>query len=121
MVYGMKRVLRLLTLAGAVAGAVWYARQQSEPQPAAPSGEWTPRPKLQAVPDALETPDPGPAPDDLTEIKGIGPVYAAKLEALGIRTFTDLAGSDPIRLAEEFDPRASVEDWIGEAKDRVAG
>jgi predicted flap endonuclease-1-like 5' DNA nuclease len=73
------------------------------------------------VPDAPVAIDPAPAQDDLSEIKGIGPVYAAKLEALGIRTFADLAGADPAKLAEEFDPRAAVEDWITEAKDRVAG
>jgi predicted flap endonuclease-1-like 5' DNA nuclease len=122
----MKRVLRLLTLAGAVVGAVWYARQHAEPEPATPSGEWTPRPQLRAVPDAEAAPEvtasmpEAAAKDDLTAIKGIGPVYAAKLSAIGIETFAALAGADPVELAAEFDPRAAVEDWISEAKDRVA-
>ena len=126
----MKRVLRLLTLAGAVAGAVWYARQHAEPQAAAPTGEWKPRPQLRAVPDPVgpapaeteaETvaPDQGATPDDLTEIKGIGPKYSSQLNELGITTMAGLAAADPAQLAEQFDPRASVEDWVNEAKGRL--
>ena len=113
----MKRILRLLTLAGAVAGAVWYARQQAAPEPAPSGGEWTPRPQLRAVPDPAEEDSTG---DDLTEIHGIGPKYAAQLSSLGIETFAALADSDPTELAEQLDPRASVEDWITEAKGRTS-
>jgi predicted flap endonuclease-1-like 5' DNA nuclease len=35
---------------------------------------------------------------NLTEIEGIGPVISAALEAQGIRSFTDLAGTDVARL-----------------------
>ena len=119
----MKRVLRLLTLAGAVAGAVWYARQQSDPTPAPPTGEWTPRPPLRAVPDpepttAVDEPG-GEDGDDLTEIKGIGPYYAGQLGALGIQTFAALAEADPAELGEQLDARAGVEDWIAEARGRL--
>ena len=37
--------------------------------------------------------------DDLTEIRGIGPAIARKLEELGVHTFADLAKSDPEDLA----------------------
>ena len=119
----MKRVFRLITLAGAVAGAVWYARQQSEPAATPATGEWTARPDLRAVPD----PEPAPAADgaagedgdDLTEIKGIGPHYAGQLGALGIRTFAALAAADPADLGQKLDARAGVESWIAEARGRL--
>ena len=121
----MKRLLRLLTLAGAVAGAVWYARQQSEPAPAPATapGEWKPRPALRAVPDPEPEPPEGDESDqhgdDLTEIKGIGPHYAEQLGALGIRTFAALAEADPSELGEQLDARAGVEEWIAEARSRI--
>lgn len=122
----MKRVLQLLALAGAAAGAVWYARQQSEPRAAAPTGEWTARPQLRAVPEpAAETaPAPQPSPgdtDDLTEIKGIGPKFAEQLLRLGIDSFEALAAADPDALAEQLDGPAAVESWIGEARARLEG
>ncbi len=121
----MKRILRLLSLAGAVAGAVWYARQQGEQEPV-PSGEWAARPNLQAVPDPKEAserakpskPTGQSLADDLTEIKGIGPVYARKLGEQGITSFADLAAADPEVLSEILDSRAGIEDWIAQAKDR---
>jgi predicted flap endonuclease-1-like 5' DNA nuclease len=109
----MKRLLRFLTVAGAVAGAVWYSRQEATPEPAA-SGEWVPRPQLKAVPDETAT----SGTDDLTEIKGIGPKYAAQLTALGINSFAALAAADPASLSASLDARARVEDWIGQAKER---
>lgn len=115
----MKRVLRLLTLAGAVAGAVWYSRQQSETVMESAGGEWKARPRLQAVPDQSE---PAPAAqrsqDDLTEIKGVGPKYSQQLEALGISSFASLAAADPEALSAEFEARADVEDWIAQARTR---
>jgi predicted flap endonuclease-1-like 5' DNA nuclease len=48
------------------------------------------------------------APDDLTVIKGIGPVVQQKLQALGIRTFDDLAAADPETLAEQLKGRQPI-------------
>lgn len=49
-----------------------------------------------------QTPPPPPPaePDDLTAIKGVGPVLAARLSEAGITRFTELAGTDPERVAE---------------------
>lgn len=116
----MKRVLQLLALAGAAVGAVWYARQQSHPETADPSGEWAARPNLRAVPDApTETPADAPSADDLTEIKGIGPKFAEQLSALGIDSFAALAAADPGTLSEQLDGPAAVEAWIDEARQRL--
>ena len=119
----MKRVLRLLTLAGAVAGAVWYSRQQSETAAEPAGGEWKAKPSLRAVPDPTEpTPETAAAAaaDDLKEIKGVGPKYSQQLADLGITSFASLAAADPETLAAAFDARAEVEDWIAQAKARTA-
>jgi len=114
----MKRVLRLLTLAGAVAGAVWYSRQQSETVTESAGGEWKARPKLQAVPDQAAPAAPRGSEDDLTEIKGVGPKYSQQLKELGISSFASLAAADPEALSAEFEARADVEDWIAQARTR---
>ncbi len=109
----MKRVLRFLTLAGAVAGAVWYARQRGQAFPS--EGAWESRPpELKAVPDPA--PSSVSSADDLTRIKGIGPVSAKKLTDIGITTFAELAAADPAAVAARFDSRANVADWITQAK-----
>ncbi|MDH3606024.1 MAG: helix-hairpin-helix domain-containing protein [Acidimicrobiia bacterium] len=117
----MKRLLSLLAVAGAVAGAVWYTRQQDGAVPAPAEGEWTARPKLKAVPDSPVAAAPGAAEDDLTAIKGIGPKYSEQLASLGVTSFTQLATADPATLKASFDARASVEDWIAQAKERAGG
>lgn len=119
----MKRVLRFLTLAGAVAGAVWYARQSSQPRSTPAEGEWAARPELKAVPDPVapsaEASAEPAAVDDLTDIKGIGPKYSQILQEQGITSFSDLAGADPAALSERFDARADVDGWIAQARDRM--
>jgi predicted flap endonuclease-1-like 5' DNA nuclease len=64
-------------------------------------------------------------PDDLTVIKGIGPVVQEKLHALGIRTFGDLAAADPAKLVEQLKGRqpiseALVRGWTKAADQRTA-
>ena len=116
----MKHVLRLLTLAGAVAGAVWYSRQQSRDRRRNP-------PVVSGRPDrscrrCLIRPRRRPrrpeSDDDLTEIKGVGPKYSQQLNELGISSFASLAAADPEALSAEFEARADVEDWIAQARTR---
>jgi predicted flap endonuclease-1-like 5' DNA nuclease len=111
----MKRLLRLLTVAGAVAGAFWYSRQKAKPEPASTAGEWVARPHLKVVPEVAAP----SGTDDLTEIKGIGPKYAQRLAELDITSFAALAAADPISLAESLDARARVGDWITQARART--
>lgn len=56
---------------------------------------------------------------DLTEIKGIGPTYARRLQAAGILTYADVAAADPEYLREvtrATGAQADPETWIAEAR-----
>lgn len=92
-----------------------------------PAAEERPAPP-EAPPAATQ---PGPAapaapggPDDLTEIKGIGPAVQEKLRELGIATFGDLAAADPDRLVDQLKgtqpvSKARVQGWTEEARARA--
>jgi branched-chain amino acid transport system ATP-binding protein len=59
--------------------------------------------------------------DDLTLIKGIGPVNAGKLRAHGVTTFAQVAAWTEVDVAAveiylDFDGRIAREDWIGQAR-----
>ena len=62
-------------------------------------------------------------PDDLTIIKGIGPVFQRKLRDMGIDSFQQLANLDPEHLRRVLDiknwQRVDIEDWVAQAKDWV--
>ncbi|MCA9977540.1 MAG: hypothetical protein KC413_17395 [Anaerolineales bacterium] len=64
------------------------------------------------------------APDDLTLIHGIGPVYARRLQEAGIHTFADLAALAPEKIAEIVGLRewqaASPLEWIADAQARAS-
>ena len=67
-----------------------------------------------------------PAGDDLTRIRGIGPVNARKLADHGVTSFAQIAAwtKADIMAAEaylEFDGRIEREDWMGQARDLAAG
>ena len=61
--------------------------------------------------------------DDLTEIIGVGNVFAATLHKLGIYHFRQIAAFGPAELArvnaelKEFKGRIEQDDWIGQAKE----
>jgi len=105
----MKRIFRLTGFLAAVAGALWLMRD---------------RLISLALPREPEPPTfrvgPGASLDDLTEIKGIGDVFAGRLAAIGIITFQDLALSDAATVAQRLDTQSSrVEDWIAQARLRT--
>lgn len=60
-------------------------------------------------------------PDDLTVIKGVGPVYQWKLRDAGVNTYGQLATSDADQLWRLLDikdwQRVNVESWIEQARD----
>jgi predicted flap endonuclease-1-like 5' DNA nuclease len=65
-----------------------------------------------------------PVPDDLTEIKGIGPAMQNRLRALGITTFADLAAADPDQLMKQLKGAqplslGRVRHWTEAARERA--
>lgn len=60
-------------------------------------------------------------PDNLTVIKGIGPIYQWKLRDIGIHTFQQLAQAEAEQLRRKLDikkwQRANVDSWIEQARD----
>ncbi len=61
----------------------------------------------------------GDSGGNLTDINGIGPNYAARLEAAGITSIADLAKADAEDIASKMDViggSSAIEDWIAQAK-----
>ena len=60
-------------------------------------------------------------PDDMTVVRGIGPVYQWKLRDAGVNTYAQLAASDPDQLRRMLDikdwQRVDIESWIEQARD----
>ena len=60
-------------------------------------------------------------PDDMTVIKGIGPVYQWKLRDAGVNTYAQLAAADPDQLRRMLDvkewQRVDIESWIAQTRD----
>ena len=69
----------------------------------------------------------GGKPDDLKQIKGVGPKLEKTLHGMGIFHFDQIAGWGPAELAwmddnlEGFKGRASRDDWVPQAKTLAAG
>ena len=63
--------------------------------------------------------------DDLTQLEGIGPVYASKLNEQGITTFAELAAAEETTLAGIIAApawrRVNYGDWIEQARLAAAG
>jgi predicted flap endonuclease-1-like 5' DNA nuclease len=67
--------------------------------------------------------EPGAGPG-VIDVKGIGPAYEARLQALGIYTLQDLVNADPQNLTTQLAPRGGqeeIEDWIGQARQLLSG
>ena len=113
----MKKLFKLMTLIAFGAAVTWLLRDQLVPGPTVPN----PHPPPFRHPPESPRPPAAPAEvaaDDLTMVNGIGPVYAARLDAAGIATFRDLAEADADSLAANAGlPRDKVADWIGKAAD----
>ncbi len=77
-------------------------------------------------PEALSAPRES-GPDDLKEIKGVGPKLETLLHELGIYHFDQIAGWSAAEVAwmdatlKGFRGRVSRDDWIGQAKILAAG
>jgi predicted flap endonuclease-1-like 5' DNA nuclease len=109
----IKKLFQFAGFVGLVAAIVWLTREHLLPTPHVPH---EPPPHYRSTP-----PPPEATPDDLTQIKGIGPVYAGRLEMLGITTFRALSESDERVIADSLGTtdRAAA-DWISQARARIA-
>ena len=106
----ISKIFRLAVITAALCVIVWLTREHLLP---------TPHVSHEPPPHYRSTPPP-PEPDDLTAVKGIGPVYANKLHATGVTTFRALAEANPQVLAEELGVAADmVSGWIGQAQART--
>ena len=65
-------------------------------------------------------PQPTPGADDLSEVKGIGPVYQARLEQAGITTFAALVAAEPQGIADAAGvTEGRAADWVSQAVARA--
>lgn len=102
--------------AAAVAGAVILLKDRLFPAEA-PAGSPASEPASTPAPPAAPAKD-----DDLTSIKGIGPVYRTRLNESGITTFSELAAADAGSVAAQIEvPEARVAVWIEQAAQFVTG
>lgn len=129
----MKRYVRLSSVAAAVVGGIvavlWVVKDRftgPAPQPVttdeAPKFRVPPPPpsKPSEAKPAAPKAEPKSA-DDLSQIKGIGPVYQARLSGSDITTFADLGAADAVELAEQIEvPVSRIQDWIDKAR-RIQG
>ena len=64
--------------------------------------------------------------DDLTEIRGIGPLIARRLYAMGIYSFRQISQLDQTTMGQigkalkHFPDRIHRDNWVGQAKQRIA-
>ncbi len=90
---------------------VWLTREHLLP---------TPKVDDEPKPHYRSTPPPPQHPDDLTEVKGIGPVYAGRLNEAGIKTFRGLAETDVVATAAAIEvAEDTVADWVEQAKAKL--
>jgi predicted flap endonuclease-1-like 5' DNA nuclease len=108
-------------VAGGIVAVLWVIKDRftgPAPQPVTP--EEAPKFRVRPPP-APRTPATAKPADDLSQIKGIGPVYQARLSESGITTFADLGASDAVELAGRIEvPVSRVQDWIDKAR-RIKG
>ncbi|MFQ5966136.1 MAG: helix-hairpin-helix domain-containing protein [Acidimicrobiia bacterium] len=101
----MRRLIKALGVLAGLGAAVWLMRDRIVSLTVAREPE----------PPTFRTPAPRP-PDDLTAIHGIGPTYAERLSAAGIRRFSDLAASSPAHVSEVAGvSEARAQDWVEQA------
>lgn len=111
----MKRVTKItgavVAVGAGIAAVAWMvrdrlARPRTAPEPVAPA------PFRVAPP--VATPDTA---DDLSVIRGIGPVFSARLATAGIARFDALAAAAPSTVAAAAGvPEGRAREWIDQAR-----
>jgi predicted flap endonuclease-1-like 5' DNA nuclease len=133
----VKKPVRIILILAAWAAVTWIFREKLLP---VPKPDRNPPPhfrteKVATTPrdDQPDSPpgaaDPAPQPlradspqttghDDLTEVRGIGPVYQHRLADIGVTTFAQLAACDAASIAEQVEVRESqVREWMDQARE----
>jgi predicted flap endonuclease-1-like 5' DNA nuclease len=110
----MKKALRFIGVLAGLGTVIWVMRDRfislalpREPEP----------PAFRVAPHQPPVEPQIPQRDDLTIIKGVGPVYAARLNDAGITSLAGLATAEAAAIAATIDVASGrVNDWIAEAK-----
>lgn len=84
---------------------------------------WALRDKMLPAPEVHDEPAPpfrtGSGADDLTLIKGIGPVYRDRLNAAGVHSYNDLASAGAATISEVAETSQAVAQvWVDTASAR---
>ncbi|MBU1175545.1 MAG: 50S ribosomal protein L21 [Alphaproteobacteria bacterium] len=117
------KITEILT-GGAKPAAKVEAAPAAEETKAAPAEKKAPAKKAEPKTEAKA--EAAPVKDDVKLIGGVGPALEKKLAALGVTSLTQIAeftAEDIARVDAElsFKGRIEREDWIGQAKDLLAG
>ena len=100
----IKQVLRIGGVIVGLGAAVWALRDKLLPSPEIPDG---PPPRFRTG-DASD--------DDLTTVKGIGPVYAERLVEAGITSFAELISAGPVAVSDAAGvSEATATAWMEQA------
>ena len=86
-----------------------------------PDKKDTPKKKVESNNDTIPTPNNHSQPDDLKQIKGIGPVIEKKLNSIGYTHLEQIANlseaeKDDIEERISFPGRIERDNWSGQAK-----
>jgi predicted flap endonuclease-1-like 5' DNA nuclease len=103
----LKQFLRIGGVIVGLGAAVWALRDKLLPAPEIPEG---PPPRFRTGDTST------PSSDDLTAVKGIGPVYAERLVEAGIASFANLVSADAATVSEAAGVSASTAaSWMEQA------
>ena len=111
----MKRLLQIALLAAAAKVAYDFVQKRHAMTPLPDEAPYQPAP----MPDQTGSSDQPAGTHDLTSVVGIGPVFAERLNELGIDVLAELASAQAETLATQLDVSvARVEGWQDQARQR---
>ncbi|WP_404401283.1 50S ribosomal protein L21 [Pelagibacterium halotolerans] len=124
---GHRQELTLVRITEILTGGAKPSGKKAAPKKAAPkkAEEAPAKAEEKAAPKAAEAPA-AEFKDDIKLIGGVGPALEKKLAALGVTSLTQIAewSKDEIERIDgelNFKGRIERDDWIGQAKDLIAG
>lgn len=122
----VRRIARILGVLGGLGAILWAMRDRlvsvalpREPQlPAFRVPDSPPASADEAPKDTQEETETSPS---VTDVSGIGPVYATRLAAAGIDSLADLAKAEVSVVAESAEvPESKAAAWVEEAGELIA-